>query len=748
MSWLNLRVKHALPPRPRNWERSRHLPLHFEQLEARLALTLFTVTSLDDGPVDTGDAKVTLRDAINAANNDVPAFRGGPPGGVFADVIRFQSGLTGTIKLTEGLLRLTSSLSITGPGPEVLTVSGDGKSTVFDVTDFSTTTTRNVTISGLTITGGSAVTGGGIGNVENLTIQNCTIDDNDASVEGGGVFNGGLGTMLVQNSTITGTLFEFATKQGGGISNYGNLTVENSTIAGNYAVERGGGLYNAESGILTLRNATLRGNVVGNASVSGEAGAIHSSGQLSIEESDVSGNSAIGQSATSGSPPGGSVGAISNYGIMSINNTTINDNFAGQSTGALSNSGTISIRNSVIAQNAAREIFGAISNLQGTMTIEATTIGSNGAGTAIGGIFNNDGAKLKLQNSTLSSNTAALEVGGIYNSGELVIENTTISGNKAGGPSGGILNTFGGALTLINSTVAQNHSDNDNTGEEQGGGIFNQNLFGVVIHNTIVADNYRGSGTTVEDDITGESFNADGSGNLIGTAGSGGLGNGANGNQVGVADPKLGPLAFNGGTRQTHALLVGSPAIDKGRNSKVPLDTLDLDGDGNTTEPIPFDERGLTFNRIFNGIIDVGAFEFQVPFPWHNFSNPLDVRGATTVTPDNSVDPGDALAIINFINAFVVLNVPDNAEEGQPFGFLDVIKYNVVAPDDALMVINAINSRPAAEPEAEEEQQSEVGVRESAEKGQLSMDSGQMSEQLMSLLAMDAIEQGMKRKRG
>ena len=37
------------------------------------------------------------------------------------------------------------------------------------------------------------------------------------------------------------------------------------------------------------------------------------------------------------------------------------------------------------------------------------------------------------------------------------------------------------------------------------------------------------------------------------------------GDQSGVIDPKLGALADNGGPTNTHALLSGSPAIDKGK---------------------------------------------------------------------------------------------------------------------------------------------------------------------------------------
>ena len=90
--------------------------------------------------------------------------------------------------------------------------------------------------------------------------------------------------------------------------------------------------------------------------------------------------------------------------------------------------------------------------------------------------------------------------------------------------------------------------------------------------------------------------------NLIGTGGSGGLTNGTNGNQVGVANPGLGTLANNGGPTQTIALLPGSPAIDKGSNA--------LAVDPTTGKPLTTDQRGPGFVRIVNGTVDIGAYEY------------------------------------------------------------------------------------------------------------------------------------------
>ena len=90
--------------------------------------------------------------------------------------------------------------------------------------------------------------------------------------------------------------------------------------------------------------------------------------------------------------------------------------------------------------------------------------------------------------------------------------------------------------------------------------------------------------------------------NLIGTGGSGGLTNGTNHNQVGVANPGLGPLADNGGPTQTIKLLPGSPAINKGSNA-LAVDPL-------TGQPLATDQRGPGFVRIVNGTVDIGAYEY------------------------------------------------------------------------------------------------------------------------------------------
>ena len=256
---------------------------------------------------------------------------------------------------------------------------------------------------------------------------------------------------------------------------------------------------------------------------------------------------------------------------------------------------------------------GGINN-GGTLTLKHVAISGNSADGSGGGI-NNTGT-LNLTNSTISGNSAVLNGGGINNAGTLTLMNSTISGNNANGSGGGIYSSSG--ATLTNVTITNNRADFNNSGDvNSGGGIFvNGGTF--ILRNTIVAGNFTGTGSTA-DDINPTGVDSNSSFNLIGTGGSGGLINNTNNNQVGVANPGLGTLANNGGPTQTHALLKGSAALDGGSNAHIATDPFDLDSDGDTGETLPYDQRGLGFQRIADSadanttqVVDIGAYEAQV----------------------------------------------------------------------------------------------------------------------------------------
>ena len=73
------------------------------------------------------------------------------------------------------------------------------------------------------------------------------------------------------------------------------------------------------------------------------------------------------------------------------------------------------------------------------------------------------------------------------------------------------------------------------------------------------------------------------------------------------AERYAGVPADNGGPTPTVALLPGGLAVDAGDTAALPADESDLDGDGDTAEPLPFDQRGLP--RVSGAAVDIGAFE-------------------------------------------------------------------------------------------------------------------------------------------
>src|SRR5438067_2215696 len=133
--------------------------------------TIIVTTTADNG-------SGSLRDTLAAANH--------------GDTVQFDPALTGqTIFLTSGELAIDKNLTIDGPGPSLLAVSGSTKSRIFHVMPG-----RTVTIAGLTIRDGEGNGGDILNDHSSLTINNATIrDGNTGSVhglgKGGGIYHDG-----------------------------------------------------------------------------------------------------------------------------------------------------------------------------------------------------------------------------------------------------------------------------------------------------------------------------------------------------------------------------------------------------------------------------------------------------------------------------------------------------------------------------------------------------------------------------
>ncbi|MCS7249184.1 MAG: hypothetical protein NZ840_13230 [Anaerolineales bacterium] len=172
------------------------------------------------------------------------------------------------------------------------------------------------------------------------------------------------------------------------------------------------------------------------------------------------------------------------------------------------------------------------------------------------------------------------------------LTNVTFSGNLANSQGGGMIN-YQSSPNLTNVTFYGNIA-NDTNG---GGGLYNLSSSQPFLRGVILA------GSTNGDCVNGPGGNIAGEYSLIQNSGANACGavHGNNGFIVGQ-NPKLGTLANNGGFTQTHALLIGSPAIDKVLNNLCPAE----------------DQRGVTRpldgNRDGFAYCDIGAFEFPDKF--------------------------------------------------------------------------------------------------------------------------------------
>ena len=240
-----------------------------------------------------------------------------------------------------------------------------------------------------------------------------------------------------------------------------------------------------------------------------------------------------------------------------------------------------------------------------------------------------------LNDCMLISNSAL--VGGGVDSGDIMLINCKISGNVA---------QLGGGISCIGEATVANCVISANSAEYRGGGLY------------IYSECY---GTLTNCTIVGNSAPSGGGGSYLCTAGvsttncvfwnntpeqigldpliygdwlpyfcdiQGGLGEPWFTSTCIDSDPLFWDPDGPDGNPETwedndYSLATGSPCIDAGNSNTVPPDTPDLDDDGNTAEPLPFDLSGSPRfaedpNTADSGsgtppIADMGAYEYRVP---------------------------------------------------------------------------------------------------------------------------------------
>jgi hypothetical protein len=546
-----------------------------------------------------GAYRVTVSNLYGAVTSAPALLQVFPRGIVVTNseaALRAVTAPGGTVTFAcDGTITLASTLNIVhdttldGSGRQV-TISGNGAVRVFYVNTNVSFTVVNVTIADGTSLGGSAILNlGGTVNLSGVTFRSNTATLN--------VFNDGLSPKA----------------SGGAIFNRsGMVNANNCSFARNTAQRGGsswapldtlvyGGAIRNEAGLVALRSCAFVANqAVGGAATytypgdTARGGAIHNSGTATLDLCTLAGNSATGGSSALGiwSNPGfsggeGSGGAIFNEGTLTTDRTTLCGNtatggdgapgspgqppfgFSGGEGGAalgaaICNLGSLWATRSTLASNVVTGGNGGNGGVQ--LIIDSSIKGGSGGngGSGLGGALRNSGVA-SLVNCTIASNTGSGGPGGWGQINLLPWPLVGFAGPGGDGGDGG--SGFGGVdgtCNLINCTVAWNRGNAGSFGTP-GGGIppgtngrtgsaWGGTTCGPMVNTLIVLNTPAG----------GDTF----------------------------TDPKLGPLADNGGPTLTMALLPGSPAIDAGNTSLAPAT----------------DQRG--FSRPAGRAADIGAFEY------------------------------------------------------------------------------------------------------------------------------------------
>lgn len=339
-----------------------------------------------------------------------------------------------------------------------------------------------------------------------------------------------------------------------------------------------------------------------NLSITGPAGGITISGDNTFQVFNVLGGKTLtlqnNLTVANGSATGNGGGILVDSGAtLNLTNVTVRDNQTSGYGGGIYTNGTIVLNNVTIHSNRSTGYNGNGGGIfigtTGTATLTNVTVRDNqctGTSSNGGGIANL--GQLTLSNSAVTGNSAE-NMGGIHNGGSsanAILKNVTISGNTCSAgtstPGCGFASHNSGTATLTNVTIAYNNSP-------AYAGLSVWNGGSATLRNTIVANNTEANCSVIGmATLTSDGYNlsSDTTCNAHFTQAS----------DLNNTAPRLAALALNSpGTTKTHALLAGSPAIDK-----VP-------SAGGCGASVTTDQRGVA--RPQNLLCDIGAYEYVPP---------------------------------------------------------------------------------------------------------------------------------------
>lgn len=325
------------------------------------AATIAVNSTLDtNGTIPNG--KCSLREAIIAANTDTAVD--GCAAGNGDDTILLPAGtyiltINGTDEDASmtGDLDINGNLTLIGAGAGVTIIDGNGLDRVLHVDPNCRGIIVN--ISGITLQNGQAPNsqaseGGGLYNCGNVTISDSVVRSNTAInvAIGGGIYNKGF---------LNGTNLDIKDNTGyfgGGIGNDGTLILSDSKVHGNRAagaIGSGGGIFN--NGVASLAGITIDNNAAGV-----DGGGLRNQYHVTLINSTVSNNSAaLGRG-----------GGIDNYSVLDVTNSTISGNVAKIGGGGISSTNLMSLANVTIANNTATTGGGGAIYMYNSCVMEIT----------------------------------------------------------------------------------------------------------------------------------------------------------------------------------------------------------------------------------------------------------------------------------------------------------------------------------------------------------------------------------------
>jgi hypothetical protein len=408
-----------------------------------------------------------------------------------------------------GGFTIDQSVSLVGAGANETTISGGGP--VITVGKFGAKTEPTVALRDLTITGGVTTSS---------PVSIAYVAKAGVIALGGGIFvppaakfaTGA--TLTVTNSVITGNIAaptasvdagfscgthdcRFAQAGGGGIDNWGLLTVDNTIVSHNEAAGAvtsdadGAGIY-TQQGALTVKNSVVTGNrtiaIAPDGRYAEGAGIMVDTGDsagactpctLSVQNSTVSDNSSSLVNNTLSSSVGAQTGMTANAGGIHVGDGI-----------------PTTVVNSVIDRNSATaiDVRGEVIGIDAGMIVGYSPLVMRNTQ-----VDNNRSTTTALTSTDVGPAGSALEL-----DGGGTISDTSIDGNFASSTSpNGLADTNGGLavfyfgnpggaqlVTVRNSDISGNVTESfSKTGSAQveGGAVFNNSL--LVMRNDSVTDN-------------------------------------------------------------------------------------------------------------------------------------------------------------------------------------------------------------------------------------------------------------------